>query len=330
MMTVAAKPPLAETTPSGPSTAIGTAARVAILLGTFNGERFLEEQLASIERQTHGNWRLFAADDGSHDGTWAILERFRRALPEGRVSLRLGPGRGFAANFLGLVCAPDIEAEAFAYCDQDDIWEADKHARAQAWLTTIPTGVPALYASRSRLVDASGRAFGLSPLPSRPPCFANALAQNIASGNTMVFNRAARSLLMQAGAEAPVPAHDWWTYIAVTGCGGVVHVDPMPTLRYRQHGGNAIGHDVSWSARLRRLRNTWLGSLRRMNEGNLAALACLRDRLTDDNRRTLDHLEAMRSSVGLTRLLHLRLSGLHRQTKLGDLSLWVLAATGRL
>lgn len=191
--------------------------KVAILLCTYHGQHYLAEQLNSFAAQTHTNWEVWASDDGSLDDTQAILEDYRQKWPEGRLSIQFGPAKGFAANFLSLTSKASINADYYANSDQDDIWEPNKLARAVEWLETIPENIPALYCSRTRLVDAQNNLvdaqnneIGVSPLFSRPPSFANALMQNIGGGNTMVFNKAAQNLLREAGEALPVITHDWW------------------------------------------------------------------------------------------------------------------------
>jgi len=162
--------------------------RVAILLATYQGARFLPEQLNSFAAQTHSDWIVWASDDGSTDETRAILARYASDWPAGRLSVVDGPQRGFAANFFSLLGNPAIVGEHFAFSDQDDLWDADKLARALEWLSRVPAGVPALYCGPCRLVDADNREIGFSPLFAKPLSFANALVQNIGNGNTMVFN----------------------------------------------------------------------------------------------------------------------------------------------
>src|SRR5262245_13136920 len=195
---------------------------VAILLGILEGARFLPAQLASFERQTHKNWFVVASDDGSTDESIRVLEKFRDARG-GLVTICNGPSGGFAANFLSLICRAELKANYYALSDQDDVWEDDKLARALAWLSQMPPQIPALYGSRTSLIDADGRFIGKSPLFRKPPAFANALVQNIAGGNTMVFNEAARHLVIQAGGVLAIQSHDWWLYLLVTAAGGVVH-----------------------------------------------------------------------------------------------------------
>ena len=108
-----------------------------------------------------------------------------------------------------------------------------------------------LYCGRTRTVDEDGRVVGFSPQFSRPPCFANALVHNIAGGNTMVMNDSARQLILEAGV-VDVVAHDWWTYLMVSGAGGRVIYDDEPTVDYRQHDDNQVGANMGISARLGR------------------------------------------------------------------------------
>lgn len=232
----------------------GAQPKVAILLCTYHGQHYLAEQLDSFAAQTHRHWEVWASDDGSVDDTHSILLGYQQNWPSGRLSIHNGPAEGFAANFLSLTCKASIEADYYAYSDQDDVWEVDKLERAVNWLQTVPEDIPALYCSRTRLVDANNNEIGVSPLFTKPPSFANALMQNIGGGNTMVFNNAARNLLREAGENIPIITHDWWAYMVVTGCGGQVFYDTEPTLRYCQHNGNLVGMNATWPARFKRIR----------------------------------------------------------------------------
>lgn len=296
-------------------------AEVAILLGTYNGQHHLAEQLDSYAAQTHSNWKVWASDDGSADSTRTVLEAYRQRWPSDRLFIYKGPGEGFVANFLSLVCKADINANYYAFSDQDDVWNADKLECALRWLNTIPENTPALYCSRTILVDAANNEIGFSPQFSKPPSFANAITQNIASGNTMVLNRAARALLYEAGPSVTVAAHDWWTYMVVTGCGGQVFFDQKPSLRYRQHEKNLIGNNASWKARLERIRMLYQGRSRQWSEENIAALSIIKHHLTPENRKTLDEFVKTREAKLIPRIIHLKRSGVYRQTTLGNLGL---------
>lgn len=304
--------------------------KVAILLCTYHGQHYLSQQLDSFAAQSHTNWEVWASDDGSRDDTHAILEDYQQKWPAGRLSIHFGPAKGPAANFLSLTCKASIEADYYAYSDQDDVWEPNKLARAVEWLETIPENIPALYCSRTRLVDANNNEIGMSPLFSKPLSFANALMQNIGGGNTMVFNNAARNLLREAGENLPVIIHDWWVYMVVTGCGGKVFYDSEPTLRYRQHDGNLIGMNATWSARFKRIRMLWQGRFRDWNDSNIAALRALSYRLTPENLEILERFARAREMSLIPRLIHLKRSGIYRQTLLGNLGLVAAAVFRKL
>lgn len=296
----------------------------------MHGQEFLEEQLLSIERQTHPNWKIYVSDDGSKDGTHAVLDRFLGKVGEERLSVCSGPARGFARNFLFLAREVGSCADYYAFADQDDIWEEDKLTRALDWLQGIPVGVPALYCSRTCLVDRVGIPIGYSPLFSRRPSFANALVQNIGGGNTMVFNEAARVLLERVGDDTCVVAHDWLAYLVVTGCGGRVMYDSHPTVRYRQHGSNLIGASNGWFARLGRIGLLLGARFKDWNDINIRALQRVRSELTPENREILDCFSDARRRSLLPRLLGLKRAGLYRQTLLGNISLVAAALLNKL
>ncbi len=304
--------------------------KVAVLLCTMQAQHFLAHQLNSIATQTHPAWAIWASDDGSDDHTHAILEYYQGHWGEERLSIHAGPAVGSTANFLSLTCRADIDADYFAYADQDDIWEADKLERAVAWLKTVPEDVPALYGSRTLLVDARNQHLGYSPLFTKAPSFRNALVQSIAGGNTMVFNRAARDLLRQAGENVAAITHDWWAYMLVTGCGGQVHYDPYPTVRYRQHSNNQFGANQSVAAHMLRARLLLQGRFRGWVDANVSALQRVQHLMTEENREVLDNFVRARQRHLLRRLVELRRTGVFRQTVLGNLGLLAATTINRL
>jgi glycosyltransferase involved in cell wall biosynthesis len=305
------------------------AAEVAILMGSFDGARFLAAQLASIAAQTHAAWHLHVSDDGSRDATRAILADFAAGAGRGRVTLHEGPRAGFAANYLGLAGNPAIRAEAFAFADQDDVWHPDRLARGVARLAALPPAVPALTGGRTRLIDEAGAPLGLSPEFRAPPGFGNALVQSIAGGNTMLFNASAKRLF-EAVPGVAVVAHDWWAYQLVSGAGGTVIYDPVPAVDYRQHGANLIGGNQGLGARWTRMRMLMAGRLAEYTDLNLAALEAAAPLLTPEARATVALLREARARGPLGRLARMRRLALYRQTRGGTVSLWVATAAGRL
>lgn len=303
---------------------------MTILMGSYNGGPFIGEQLDTIERQTYRNWYLTVSDDGSSDRTLDVLRAYQHRWGVNQLRVRQGPGRGFCRNFLSLACNPGTQSDYYAFSDQDDLWEPEKLARALAWLDTLPSDIPALYCGRTKSVDELGRELGVSPYFQRPPSFRNALVQSIAGGNTMVFNEAARQLLFAAGSDIDVPSHDWWLYILVTGCSGVVRYDPDPMLLYRQHGGNLVGSNTSVAARISRIIRLFQGRLRDWNVQHLEALSRMRAHLSYDSEAVLSEFEIARGKPVLARLrcfIHLNI---HRQTSLGQAGLLLAVALGKI
>lgn len=304
--------------------------RVAILMGCFNGVAHLAEQLASIEAQDHRDWVLIASDDGSSDDTVQLLSDFRARVGEDRVWLRAGPRRGFVANFLSLACDPQIDADWFAFCDQDDVWLEDKLSSALRELARAPSDQPLAHGARTLLIDQAGQPIGISHPFSRPPSFRNALVQSIAGANTMLFNRAARKLLIAAGPAVRIASHDWWLYQLVTGAGGQFIFSLEPKLRYRQHPSNLQGQNVGLRHRLHRLRGLLHGQFAAWNTLHCAALSAQRELLTKENRAVFDAFVRLRQLKGWPAIQALRALGCYRQRRSDNLALYLAAALGRL
>jgi len=304
---------------------------VAILLGTYQGAGFLAPQLNSIATQTHPRWKVWASDDGSRDETAIILAQYKKEWGSALLAVLNGPRTGFVANFMSLVRNQDIQADHYAFSDQDDVWEPDKLARAVAWLEAVPRDVPAVYMSRTRLIDEDDAELGFAPLfTSKPPTFANAIVQSIGGGNTMVFNAAARELLSAASNDAHIVSHDWWTYMLVTGAGGRAFYDPYPSVRYRQHRANVVGSNSGLLARLLRAALVFKGRFRTWSDINVRGLAQVRERLTPENRRIYDDFAVARTGSLPSRLAALRRSGVHRQGFVDNIGLYVAALFNRL
>jgi len=289
-------------------------ARIAILLSTYNGEQFLADQLESLLRQTVADWVLFWRDDGSSDGTAGMMRRFMAGPGAGRCHPVLDPpGRlrptGSFMALLRVAMMADVEAVAFA--DQDDVWLPNKLALAVAALGSDSR--PTLYCSRQILVDRALRRIGMSASLRHPLGFPAALTQNVATGCTVVLNRAAAELV--AGSHPP-PAtlHDWWSYLVVSAHGGRLVADATPTVLYRQHGGNVVGAPGSMGRRavaaLRRGPSVFMGVLR----GHVAALRDQPDLLSPNAAAALDVVQAGLQGGVPQRLTALQLGGLSRQT----------------
>lgn len=291
--------------------------RLKILLATRNGGRHLNEQLQSIDRQTFIDWELLVSDDNSTDETLSILERYQQKLGADRLKIFEGPNDGYAKNFLSLVHAVNDDSDFYAFSDQDDIWEPAKLERAIAEIQAIESDVPVMYCSSTRYIDSAGDHLGYSCRNIKEISFRNALMQNIAGGNTMVFNRRAIFELKYLGERTrEIISHDWMLYQLVTGCGGEVIFDTTPTVKYRQHQSNAIGSNNSFAARLKRLLLFFKGRYRGWINDNLVALKHCESRLSDQANRDLQYLNCVRNGSWTVKLGYLIKPKFKRQNKI--------------
>ncbi len=306
------------------------ARRVSILLATYNGDRFLEQQLSSLATQEWRDIDIWASDDGSTDGTIDILRRWQKLWNKGEFCVVPGPRSGFAENFRSLLTNKTIDTAFVAFCDQDDVWDPDKLSGAIGQLAGHGQDHPALYCSRTRLVDQEGAAIGLSPLFERPPAFRNAIVQSIGGGNTMVMNRSAFSALSESAKRTTFVTHDWWSYMVISGMGGTLRYDPVPHIAYRQHESNLIGHNMGLRAKAHRLRMVMQKRFAEWNSINLTALALCDDLLSDESRMIAREFERIRHLSFPQNLSALRKLGLYRQTRQGDLALIFATAIGHI
>ncbi len=213
--------------------------KVGVLLSTYNGEKFLDEQIQSVLAQKGVEIEFFARDDGSKDNTVEILEKYAK---NGQLKYVAGENLGFAGSFFWLVQnAP--KCDFYAFCDQDDVWRENKLSSAVETLSGLDESKPDLYYSALRVVNEnlvetfSSTHEGFTP-PSADAVFPASLMQNWVYGCTMVFNEALRRAYAEY--DRPLYCHDWTMYQIAAGLGSVVF-DPVPKIDYRQHGKNVYG-----------------------------------------------------------------------------------------
>lgn len=291
-------------------------------MAVYNGERFIDEQIASISNQTLKHIDIWASDDGSKDASASRLRAHGKSWSRGRFEILKGPENGCAENYRSLMRRSEIEADYYAFCDQDDCWHDNKLEVAVEHLAPLGNKAPALYCGRTHLVNEHGKDIGFSPLFEREPGFRNAIVQSIAGGNTMVANRAAWKLLSESARRTGFVGHDWWSYLIVSGAGGDVIYDPVPHIRYRQHGSNLIGDNIRWRSRILRIKRLFEGQFFQWNERNLDGLKKCSDLLCDDALTVLHEFESIRSDKSQLRSLRkLARSGMYRQSIYGNLGL---------
>ena len=231
-----------------------TSTRVAILLSTYNGEKFLPEQLDSLLRQTHDNFILVARDDGSSDETRNILQNYQSRyshkihLVESDIA-NLGARDSFA-YLIGYVlrCKQKLELE-YAYmlfCDQDDVWFPNKvETQVNAMLKCEADNpqAPVLVHSDLEVVSESLKVVAPSlaayqGLETQRNSFNQMVISNLVTGCTAMLNETLASKCLPVSKNAIM--HDWWLALVASAFGKVVYLD-QALIHYRQHGSNTIG-----------------------------------------------------------------------------------------
>ncbi|MEX2130294.1 MAG: glycosyltransferase family 2 protein [Pseudohongiellaceae bacterium] len=228
--------------------------KVAILLSTYNGGKFLERQLDSVLKQTFQNYVIVIRDDGSTDNTLQIIDHYLVDNPD-RIRMvngfgkNLGPSQSFG-RLVEYVLANKTELGiiGFAYiafCDQDDVWDPKKlEITIEALLSKhSDPSQPVLVHTDLRVVDEQLKIISSSlaayqHLRPQSRNFGRRLVENSVTGCTVLINESL------ANKAIPVPEsavmHDWWLALVASISGEILFVN-QATVNYRQHSGNLLG-----------------------------------------------------------------------------------------
>lgn len=299
-------------------------------MATYNGQNYIDEQIASIGAQGAQATELLISDDRSSDDTVMAAKREAAHHHSMEISVREGPATGMRDNFCSLICTSEPSGKFVAFSDQDDVWLSDKYQRAVAWLQNLNPETPGLFCGRTRILRDGVARRELSALFKHEPQFRNAIVQSIAGGNTMVMNRAAFELIRESLRRGKPAIHDWWSYMIVTGAGGAVKYCHDPLLLYRQHSDNVIGSNRGTRAQAVRMAMALGGRYQSWNAENVALLNNCRDLLNAEARSVLDDFTEARCGRIDRRIAALQRSRVFRQSVRGQALLYVACLLGKL
>ena len=299
--------------------------QVAIAISTYNGEKFISEQLESIFSQCMPEGielTVFVRDDGSADGTLRILEKYEK---EKKLVLFKGQNLGVTASFMCLLQHIPLYFNYIALCDQDDVWHRDKIESAVIVLSKCDQSIPQLYCSEYIFCDAELSPIGRSTLNKRGVCFDNLLFENVCSGNTMVMNCALHKMTSRLGGDG-VYCHDWWIALLAAAFGEIHYDKNFYSLDYRRIGENA---SPTGSGALRLLRYRFTKFIQGDGlESVTLQLRKLLDSTSDD--LASGKADTLRLFLGLNRFGKVFYKARLRQTIAGELMLRFLFLSGRL
>lgn len=203
--------------------------KVVILMSTYNGEKYIAEQLESLLNQTYTNIKIFIRDDGSKDKTKEVIKEFQKKSKN--IILVEGENVGFINSFFELLNISNT-ADYYAYCDQDDVWMEDKIERAVKFLEKSDSTKPVLYFSNSDYYDGDMN-FLATAEKNKIYNFRNSLVECVTQGMTMVINNTTREIIIKNRPQTCL-YHDWWTYMICSGFGEIIY-DDKSLVKYRRH-----------------------------------------------------------------------------------------------
>ena len=221
--------------------------KIAILLSTYNGEKYITEQLQSLLNQTLQAFTIYIRDDGSIDSTLKICQQFRQLNPSKIVIAEDNEGNiGAKRSFDALLSS--VESTYYMFCDQDDVWLSHKIDDSLGFFESnlIDDNKPMLIYTDALIVDSELAVMHASLITyqGKNPnlTFRNSIFNGVALGCTMFFNHALKEVACPISEQAVM--HDSWiTKVAIAV--GEVHYLDIPTIQYRQHDNNVYGLEKS-------------------------------------------------------------------------------------
>ena len=298
-----------------------SSACIAVVLAHFNGSSWLERQLQSIQNQTHKFIDVYIFDDCSSETEVNRCKKIASKYPVVKKIFQARLNQGFARNFISGLQFVGDGYDYYAFSDQDDYWLPDKVSAAVRQLDAI-SQQSKLYCSRTfYFCDETRVVTGSSPLFTKNPTFGNALVQNIAGGNTMVFDGFLRSQLLKMDKVSDCISHDWMVYQLASGSGSTVIYDPQPKIHYCQTGQNLVGaNNTLWSRSVRAI-GLMNGKFRRWNDCQTNILYLNKNLLSVENVSLLERFIEARTSNIISRCRFIFSKSVYRQTFLGNLGL---------
>lgn len=215
--------------------------KVAVLMSTYNGEKYIKEQIDSILVQESVEVVLMIRDDGSSDRTIEIIKEYQK--DNDNIKLSIGKNVGVGNSFMQLVYDAGDEYAYYAFADQDDVWLPRKLIHAVIKIENYEK--PALYASNQILVNSELKKIGMRYSTKPDTSFRQTMCQNKVTGCTMVWNKKLQNLLINSARRPTAKLlrmriHDVWVAMVADVAGEIVY-DHKGYILYRQHENNVVG-----------------------------------------------------------------------------------------
>lgn len=218
--------------------------KVLVLMSTYNGEKYVNEQLESILNQSIRDVDILIRDDGSRDKTIQIISKWMDKFPE-RIKLEAKENKGVVESFFELVKLASLDYDYYFFSDQDDYWDKKKIEKAIERIKSFNKNKNIGYCSNLNLVDKNLKFMGKKYTKELIPSLRNCFIENIVTGCTYGANRTLFVKLKEdirkiGNNIKKIPMHDYHFYFLTTLYGKLVY-DENSYIGYRQHGNNVVG-----------------------------------------------------------------------------------------
>lgn len=218
---------------------------IHIMMATYNGEKYIKEQINSILAQTYTDWKLYISDDGSTDKTVNIIKEYERQYPEKIFVVSSEKKFHSAKKNFSYLFHIIPKAEYYAFCDQDDIWEKNKLSKLLTYVMAKQNNEKVLVYHDMKLGSTKQKVFSNSFFEysgfqlNDQLSLQQILLYNIVPGCSMLFNHKVRECIKEIP-EACI-MHDWWVLLVTICFGGQIIFCKETLSLYRQHEENQIG-----------------------------------------------------------------------------------------
>lgn len=265
--------------------------KIAVLMSTYNGHSFLDQQLASLSTQTVAeNMTVYIRDDGSKDDTFKIIEKWERRMS---IVLYKESNVGPAMSFWKLFMKPEIQANYYAFCDQDDVWDDNKLEVAIRELNVNTH----FYACNCRIIDEKGIVTDEKRCKEVPEINIRRLfISGVTQGCSMVFDDALRQFVARKQLQC-IPMHDIVLMLYAMNFGEICW-DQEPRFSYRIHSNNVVAKGNK--SIFKKIKTTWWNwKNSSKNSMGIVATEMLNslDEIGEENMRFLTNLSNYRHSI---------------------------------
>lgn len=306
---------------------------VDVLLATFNGEKYLYDQVESIRRQTHHNWNMLVSDDGSTDGTVSLVDKEIGKDQRIHWAERQCGHAGSYANFMCLLSQSN--ADYVMFCDQDDVWLESKiriTLEKMKEMERLHQGKPIMVFTDLEVVDHNlNQLFpsfdSMGNIDPYKSSLKDLIFNPVAPGCTIMLNKELRDIALKLHNSGGVKYHDWWVSLIAAAFGHIGYV-PTSTIKYRQHFDNQVGA-TKQSVLKSLLMATWTSAKGDISDSMDRAVECRQsfgEQISRENQEALRLYTSIPNSSWYKRIILLKRAGFWKRGLLRKIGQTIVTA----